>query len=1072
MKKAIAVATALVLVGIGAPAAPTASQILDATGVRGGLVVHVGCGDGKLTAALRASPSFVVQGLDPDPANIRKARAHIRSLGLYGPVSVRQWSGPTLPYADNLVNLVVAEDLGRVPMTEVMRVLAPGGVAYVAKGKAWTLTRKPWPQQIDQWSHFLHDSTNNAVAHDTVVGPPRRLQWTAGPPWCRSHEFISSFCALVAAGGRVYYVMDLAPAGVTARGVPEKWTLIARDAFNGVLLWQRPLPKWRGAEWRSTAMRGRPPSVPRRMVASGDTLYATLSHEGPLEVIAGATGKTLRKLPGTEGTQEIVLTGTTLVLRLAPSKDRPGRISAYDARSGKPLWKVEARRYLPQSLAADQRRVIFSDGAQTTCLAVANGKFLWRAPDLGEPPQPKEKPRPGAKPRRRRRGQKTFILYRDTVLVTDGSRLVARDAATGKLRWATRTGGSAMRGHDLFVARGLAWHAAKGGIAGYDLATGKVVKTINPAKAYSRGHHLRCYRAKATDRYLITQFRGAEFISLTDQNHSQNDWTRGPCRYGVMPANGMLYVPPNQCFCYPGAMMEGFNAYTTASDATLAAIGSGPQGNRLVRGPAYGKVEATKADPQDWPLYRHDSRRTGASATTLAGEPTPLWQTRLPGRLTPPVAVGDRVFVASKDTHTVYALDAGSGKVAWSFVADGAVDSPPSFYRGRLVFGCADGWVYCLRASDGVLAWKFRAAPAERLIVDGSRVESAWRVHGSVVIHDGLVYCAAGRSSFLDGGIFLYALRPETGEVVHQGRFHTAMATRKDAEGKPFVPAFHIEGTRSDILVAEGGYIYLDQMKFSPDLKVQDTPYVPHTRDEKTTGMNIAGKPYVAPNPYLAKGYASAAALGVWRGHMGDRIVGLHLFTTGGFLDDSWWNRTFWMYSKTWPGYQMAHLAPKAGQILVIGPQMTYAVQAYPTRNIHSPMFVPATKGYLLVADRNDNEPVLDHRAWGRDKGIGFSRKAPPVWFRWVPVRMRALVLAGEKLVGIGPPDALDPKDPLLHLEGRDGSVLCVFAAKDGRKLLERKLPFAPVFDGLIAARGKLVLTTADGRVVAFAAAR
>ncbi|MCK4294095.1 MAG: hypothetical protein KAY65_12930, partial [Planctomycetes bacterium] len=37
-----------------------ARQILDATGVKGGLVVHIGCGDGKLTAALRANDSFIV----------------------------------------------------------------------------------------------------------------------------------------------------------------------------------------------------------------------------------------------------------------------------------------------------------------------------------------------------------------------------------------------------------------------------------------------------------------------------------------------------------------------------------------------------------------------------------------------------------------------------------------------------------------------------------------------------------------------------------------------------------------------------------------------------------------------------------------------------------------------------------------------------------------------------------------------------------------------------------------------------------------------------------------------------
>lgn len=35
----------------------SAREILDATGVKGGLIVHVGCGDGKLTAALRTAPA-------------------------------------------------------------------------------------------------------------------------------------------------------------------------------------------------------------------------------------------------------------------------------------------------------------------------------------------------------------------------------------------------------------------------------------------------------------------------------------------------------------------------------------------------------------------------------------------------------------------------------------------------------------------------------------------------------------------------------------------------------------------------------------------------------------------------------------------------------------------------------------------------------------------------------------------------------------------------------------------------------------------------------------------------------
>ena len=90
-----------------------ARQILDDTAVRGGLVVHLGCGQGELTAALCPSDGYLVQGLDTDPRNVEAARRHVAALGLEGKVSVDSWDGKRLPYADNLVNLLVSEDLER-----------------------------------------------------------------------------------------------------------------------------------------------------------------------------------------------------------------------------------------------------------------------------------------------------------------------------------------------------------------------------------------------------------------------------------------------------------------------------------------------------------------------------------------------------------------------------------------------------------------------------------------------------------------------------------------------------------------------------------------------------------------------------------------------------------------------------------------------------------------------------------------------------------------------------------------------------------------------------------------------
>ncbi|MCD6304218.1 MAG: class I SAM-dependent methyltransferase, partial [Planctomycetes bacterium] len=183
-----------------------AGQILRATNMTGGLVVHLGCGDGRLTAALHASDSYLVQGLSRDEADVERARRYIQSLGLYGPVSVDRLRGERLPYAENLVDLVVATAPPDVPAAEIMRVLRPGGAAYVRRGGRWEMTVKPRPADIDDWTHFLHSADNNAVARDTVVGPPRRMHWLAGPLWCRGHEIVSSLSAMVSAGGRLFYV--------------------------------------------------------------------------------------------------------------------------------------------------------------------------------------------------------------------------------------------------------------------------------------------------------------------------------------------------------------------------------------------------------------------------------------------------------------------------------------------------------------------------------------------------------------------------------------------------------------------------------------------------------------------------------------------------------------------------------------------------------------------------------------------------------------------------------------------------------------------------------------------------
>ena len=92
--------------------------VIEDAGIAGGIVVHLNCGDGEATAELAADNQCLIHGLDAEADNISKARALLRSKGLYGRVSVARFEGKRLPYADNTINLMVADGMGNVPVAE------------------------------------------------------------------------------------------------------------------------------------------------------------------------------------------------------------------------------------------------------------------------------------------------------------------------------------------------------------------------------------------------------------------------------------------------------------------------------------------------------------------------------------------------------------------------------------------------------------------------------------------------------------------------------------------------------------------------------------------------------------------------------------------------------------------------------------------------------------------------------------------------------------------------------------------------------------------------------------------
>ena len=204
------------------------------------------------------------------------------------------------------------------------------------------------------------------------------------------------------------------------------------------------------------------------------------------------------------------------------------------------------------------------------------------------------------------------------------------------------------------------------------------------------------------------------------------------------------------------------------------------------------------------------------------------------------------------------------------------VDSPPKVRRGFVVFGSRDGWVYCLRAEDGKLIWRFRASPEERLIVAHDQLESVWPAYGSALILGDEVFVCAGRSSYLDGGLYLYRLDLETGRVLSARRVYSrGPRGEQPEEPRPF----EMPGALPDILSSDGELIYMQHRAFDR-----------RTLEERE------------PKP--------------------------HLFSPAGFLDGTWWHRTYWIFGthfySGYIGWFFAGREVPAGKILAFDEGRVY----------------------------------------------------------------------------------------------------------------------------------------------------
>jgi len=801
--------------------AALARHFVERGGVTDGICSVLGCGDGKLALEIVRSSNFLVHAQDPVTAAVTTAQKTVDVDGLYVKrVVVEQGPLNKLPYADNTVDLVIATSLTgsgmadilssrstsdhallELSLPEILRVLRPGGKAILGRCKSsgsknglakqqleawlrksgaeksavaedsfgiWAEITKPHPAGLDSWSHWEHGPDNNPASTDTVIKAPYRSQWFAKP------YYIAMPAITTAAGGRVFTAM-----GHIAHHVREEaWlnTLLARNGYNGAVLWSRKLPDGY--------------LVHRSAFIATDDVFYMIDADGCL-MLDPETGKSLGRISVPEISGEwkwIALQDGVLYVLAGGEKDRPETtvvrsprahwswfelsngyyekrvpwgfgttVGAYDVKQKRTLW------HHAEEKPVDSRAMVMGGGkvflycpdAHTRCLDASSGTVLWtnadkKVLDLIEQPGQGLSSTPGFK-------TTCFSLYTPEGICfapQTNMNVVAISNKDGSLMWSRKKTTS---NPNLLYADGhiLVGIGPEGNTLVLDPLTGT---TIEDLKFKKRS----CARLTATPDSFFCRgwFEG---ITRYDRNQKKiffDGSMRPACNDGVVPANGLLYIGPWLCDCNLSIM--GTVAMCSAGNFNVET--EDPIETRLETEGDAAASSLLSTTNKDWTTYRGNNAHSACSSATVPADPKLLWtfQPETAIASSAPTAAGGLIFSCGDDGK-VRAIDANTGAPQWSFTTSGPIMRPPTIWNGRAYVGSGDGYVYALEACSGKLLWRFRAAPVERRIMLYDALCSSWPVNTGVLVDDGTAYAAAGIIDY--DGTYVYALDALTGKV-------------------------------------------------------------------------------------------------------------------------------------------------------------------------------------------------------------------------------------------------------------------------------------------------------------------
>jgi len=336
--------------------------------------------------------------------------------------------------------------------------------------------------------------------------------------------------------------------------------------------------------------------------------------------------------------------GLLAMVRTTPQQNR---IAAIDAQTGKTLWSVENQDtigIMPQTLAVAGEKVFFQNAENIICLNVGSGEREWRFN------RPVSYSRFGY-------SAPTLVIYKDVLLNADDrqfelrkakdkeegiykSGLIALNTNTGEKLWETECGQGQGTPVDVFVVDDTVWvgenaqRMACDYRTGRNIYTGQITKSFTQTEGWANWHHHRCYSDKATSRYILAGRTGVEYCDLDSRDILSHIWVRWICKFGVLPCNGLTYIPPDQCACYvESKLSEGFYALAPRSKDNMSLSSDRELQQRFEQGPAYQNISPTKPGMSDWPTYRCDNARSSWTTSEITLPLHKIWETRLNGRL-------------------------------------------------------------------------------------------------------------------------------------------------------------------------------------------------------------------------------------------------------------------------------------------------------------------------------------------------------------------------------------------------------------------------------------------------------